>query len=154
MLRSAGVLNSVHLSEDNITKNLSSTNKIEHYDVLEKEEAEIKSNELKLIKENDPQYVGELSKEEEEDAEMEGEEIEEEKDEKNKVKECDIAYNIKEIAQFIPHIDCKDYDNSNVKKVAEMEDEEIEEEKDEKDEEEECDAELEGEDRRREGRER
>ena len=47
-------------------------------------------NELKLIKENDPQYVRQLSSEE---AEIEGEEIEEEKDEKDE-EECDAEDNI------------------------------------------------------------
>ena len=62
----------------------------ERFSELEQKE----SNELKLIKENDPQYVGELSKEEEEDIAMEGEEIEEEKDEKDEEEECDAEDNI------------------------------------------------------------
>ena len=54
------------------------------------------SIELKLIKENDPQYVKELTSEEEEEAEMESDEIEEEKDDKDEEEECDDEDNIRE----------------------------------------------------------
>ena len=63
------------------------------------------SNELKLIKENDPQYVRELSSEEEEEAEMEGEEIEEDKDEKDEKGEYDAEDNITEIMPFITRME-------------------------------------------------
>ena len=69
----------------------------ERFSELEQKEL----NELKLIKENDPQYVGELSSEEEEDAEMEGEEIEEEKDEEEeRVAEDDITKNLSSTNQM------------------------------------------------------
>ena len=86
----------------------------ERFSELEQKE----SNELKLIKENYPQCVGELSSEAEKDAEMEGEEIKEEKDEKNEVKWCDTADNIKEIAQFNLQIEWEDYAYFNVKMEA------------------------------------
>ena len=70
------------------------------------------SNELKLVKENDSQGVGELSEEEEEyDAELEDEEIEEEEDEGE---ECDAEYNITSNKQM-EHCDVLEKEETEIK---------------------------------------
>ena len=66
------------------------------------------SNELKLVKENDSQGVGELSEEEEYDAELEDEEIEEEDE------ECDAEYNITSNKQM-EHCDVLEKEETEIK---------------------------------------